>query len=79
MDQGVTPPLAAAEGATQTIGPHAGLNAGCGSNDEQKSLVARGSESRLRRVDHHRVAERRDPVVAAAAGIAADHVVGFAR
>jgi len=77
MTQAVTPQLAAAEGTTQTIGTHAGLNAWLRVYDEQKQLVA---AAQSRGYDVWIItASPQDAIAAVAplAGIAADHVVGI--
>jgi phosphoserine phosphatase len=77
MIQAVTPQLAAADIATQTIGTHAGLNAWLRIYDEQKSLVA---AMQSRGYDVWIItASPQDAIAAVApmAGIAADHVVGI--
>ena len=77
MMQAVTPQLAAAEGATQTIGTHTGLNAWLRVYDEQKSLV---KAAQTRGYDVWIItASPQDAIAAVAplAGIAADHVVGI--
>ena len=77
MVQAVTPQLAAAEGATQTIGTHTGLNAWLRIYDQQKDLVhalqTRGYDVWII------TASPQDAIAAVSqmAGIAPDHVVGI--
>jgi phosphoserine phosphatase len=77
MMQAVTPQFAAAQGATMTVGTHAGLDAWLRIYDEQKSLVA---ALQTRGYDVWIItASPQDAIAAVApmAGIAADHVVGI--
>ena len=77
MTQIVTPELAAAQGATQTIGTHTGENAWLRVYDEQKELV---KAAQTRGYDVWIItASPQDAIAAVAplAGIAADHVVGI--
>jgi phosphoserine phosphatase len=77
MMQAVTPQLAAADTAVQTIGTHTGLNAWLRVYDEQKSLVA---ALQTRGYDVWIITASPQDAIAAVAplsGIAADHVVGI--
>jgi hypothetical protein len=77
MTQAVTPQLAAAEGTTQTVGTHTGLNGWLRIYDQQKDLVnalaTRGYDVWII------TASPQDAIAAVSqmAGVAPDHVVGI--
>lgn len=77
MMQAVTPQLVAAEGTTQTIGTHTGLNAWLRVYDEQKEVV---KAAQTRGYDVWIITASPQDAIAAVSslsGIAADHVVGI--